>query len=224
MKARLVLLGYHFRLGLSWAGLAPPLACLGAMVLLTFTAPAAERGHDLALSLETGMPLLAALLAAPLLMQDRERNMLTLIAVRAPLPGLLATRLALLLLYLLACAVLSLSAARLLWGGAWGWEALPCAGASTLAVAGLALLAASWGRSAVHGYLLAIGFWLGALMLTPLLLGHGAWLALTPFAWTFGASAGIILKSKLLYAGLGLLLLGPQWPLLRRPERVLEQG
>ena len=76
----------------------------------------------------------------------------------------------------------------------------------------------------MHGYLLAIGFWLVALMVTPLLLGHGGWLALTPFAWTFGASAALVLKSKLLYVVLGLVFLGPRWPLLRRPQRVLEQS
>lgn len=66
MNPVLPLLRYHARLGLSWPALAAPLGCAGAIALLTATTPAPERGHDLAVVLETGLPLLAALLAAPL--------------------------------------------------------------------------------------------------------------------------------------------------------------
>ena len=219
----LPLLRYHARLGLSWPALAAPLGCAAAVALLTATTPAPERGHDLAVVLETGLPLLAALLAAPLVAAERERNTLGLIAARLSLLHFLAARLSLLIAFLLACCGLTLVAARLLWGGPLGWEALPRAGAPALALAALALLAASWGRSTVHGYIPSIAFWMGALMVAPLLPRQDLWLTLNPFAWTFGASAAVVLQSKLLYTALGVLLLLPQWPLLRWPERLIRQ-
>lgn len=224
MNPRLALLWYHLRLGLAWGALAAPLACAGSIALLTISAPLPDRHHDLAVVLETGLPLLAALLAAPLLLAERERNTLGLIATRLPLPRFLAARLGLLATYLLACCGLTLVAARLLWGGPWGWDALPRAGATALALAALALLTASWGRSTVHGYIPSIAFWMGALMVSPLLPRQDLWLTLNTFAWTFGAGAAVVLHSKLLYAALGLALLLPQWPLLRWPERLVAQA
>ena len=223
MNPQLALLWYHARLGLSWAALSAPLTCAGAVALLTANTPAHQRGHDLAVMLETGLPLLAALLAAPLLLAERERNTLGLIAARLSLLRFLAARLGLLIAYLLACCALTLVAGRLLWGGPLGWEALPRAGAPALALAALALLTASWGRSTVHGYIPPIAFWMGVLMIAPLVPRQEPWLTLTPFAWTFGANAAVVLQSKLLYAALGVLLLLPQWPLLRWPERLMRQ-
>lgn len=220
MSARLMLLWYHARLSLSWAGLVPPLFFAVALAFLAAVRPLGMRYLNLAIVLEVGLPLLAALLAAPLLLAERERDTLIWLAVRRPLLSALAVRLALLALYLPACAALTLLAARLLWEGPWTWEALPHA-APALAFATLALLAASWGRGAVPGYLVAVALWIGALTLGPVLPHYEPWLSLTPFAQTFGMSPTVIARSKLVYAVVGLALLAPQWPLLRRPERLL---
>ena len=101
MSGRVVLLWYHARLGISWAGLVPPLALAGAVAVLSLTgASNGQRSHDLAVLLEVVLPLLAALLAAPLLMAERERNTLSWLATRTPLLGVVVVRLALLAPYL----------------------------------------------------------------------------------------------------------------------------
>ena len=157
MSARLHLLWYHGRLGLSWAALVPPLALAGAVSVLSLTgASNGQRSYYLAVLLEVVLPLLAALLATPLLMAERDHDTLSWLATRTPLPGVVVVRLALLALYLLACCALALLAARLLWHGPWLWEALPRAAAPALAFATLALLTAHWGRGTVHGYVPAI--------------------------------------------------------------------
>lgn len=207
----LPLLRYHARLGLSWPALAAPLGCAGAVALLAATTPAPERGHDLAVVLETGLPLLAALLAALLLTAERERNTLGLIAARLSLLRFLAARLGLLLAFLLACCDRRAPALG------------RPPGLGGAAARRHALLAASWGRSTVYGYIPSIAFWMGALMVAPLLPRQDLWLTLNPFAWTFGASAAVVVQSKLLYMALGVLLLLPQWPLLRWPERLIRQ-
>jgi hypothetical protein len=227
MSGRLVLLWYHARLGLSWAALVPPLALAGTLAILSLTgASNGQRSYYLAVLLEVVLPLLAALLAAPLLMAERERNTLSWLATRTPLHAVVALRLALLALYLLACCALAMLAARLLWHGPWLWEALPRAAAPALAFATLALLTAHWGRGTVHGYVPTVALWLGVLMVGGLLPHHAPWPLLNPFAWTFapidGASPTVVAHSKLLYAAVGLALLLPQWVLLR-PERLLRQ-
>jgi len=83
MSARLLLLWYHARLGLSWAALAPPLALAALLVGLSGTWPLSQRVRDLGMALEVGLPLVAALLAAPLLMAERERETLCWLAARA---------------------------------------------------------------------------------------------------------------------------------------------
>lgn len=225
MSARLALLWYHARLGLSWAGLAPPLAVAGALASLSGAWPLSQRTLYLGIALEVGLPLLAALLAAPLLMAERERDTLVWLASRVPLPAVVALRLALLALYLLACSALCLLAARLLWHTHGMWQMLPRAAAPSLTFAALALLAAHWGRGSIPGYVLTVALWLGVLMFGMFLPHDGPWPLLNPFAWTFaplyGAAPQVVAQSKLLYVALGLALLLPQWALLRRPERLL---
>src|SRR2546421_4717518 len=208
MSARLHLVWYHARLGLSWAGLVPPLALAAALAVLSLTGAAnGQRSHDLAVLLEVVLPLLAAPLAGPLLMAERERNTLSWLATRTALLGVVVVRLVLLALYLLACCALALLTARLLWHGPWLWEALPRAAAPALAFATLALLTAHCGRGTVHGYVPAVALWLGVLMVGGLLPHQEPWPLLNPFAWTFapidGASPPVVAHSKLLYAGIG---------------------
>lgn len=227
MSARLMLLWYHARLGLSWAGLMPPLALAALLAGLSGTWPLNQRVLDLGMALEVGLPLAAALLAAPLLaapllMAERERDTLCWLAVRVPLCGVVALRLALLALYLLACGALSLLAAHLLWPAPWLWEAVPYAVAPALAFAALALLAAHWGRGTAHGYVLTVALWIGVLMVAGLLPHHEPWLTLNPFAWSAGYGTDVVAHSMILYAAVGLLLLLPQRALLR-PERLLRQ-
>jgi hypothetical protein len=222
MNARFALLWYHARLGLSWAGLVPPLFLAGALAFLAQVQPVSERFLNLATVLEVGLPLLAALLAAPLLLAERDGDTLCWLAVRRPLQAVVALRLAVLALYLSACAVLTLLAAHLLWHGLWLWEALPHAAGPALGFATLALLAAHGGRSIAHGYVLAVALWIGTLTVAPFLPHHEPWLTLNPFAQTFSLSPGVVVRSKLFYAAAGLALLPPQWRLLR-PERLLRR-
>src|SRR5436305_15088686 len=86
MSAHLHLLWYHARLGLSWASLVPPLALAGAVSVLSLTgASNGQRSYYLAVLLEVVLPLLAALLATPLLMAERDHDTLSWLATRAPL-------------------------------------------------------------------------------------------------------------------------------------------
>ncbi len=222
MGARLTLLWYHGRLGLSWAALVPIVALAATVAILTLTAPPPQRGHDFAMALEGGLPIVAALLAAPLLMAERERATLPWLAVRAPLPAVLAVRLALLALYLLACCGLAFLVAGLLWGVAPPWAAMLWGGARAVAFVSLAALAASWSRATVHGYIAAAASWLGVLTFGSLMPGREPWLTFNPFAWSAGYSADVVAHSMILYTAIGLLLLLPQRALLR-PERLLRQ-
>ncbi len=223
MSACLRLLWYHGRLGLSWSGLAPLLTLASALGALSVLVPLHERRHDLGVILEVGLPLLAGLLAVPLLLAEQERNTLVLLAVRAPLARLVMVRLALLAVYLLWCCGLALLVARGLWGGPMVWAALPRAAAPGVTFATLGLLAAHGGRSTVHGYLVVAAVWVGALV-SPALLPHSEpWLTLDPFGWTNGLDATVVARGKVLDTLAALALVLPQWPLLR-PERLLGQS
>jgi len=139
-----------------------------------------------------------------------------------PLPAVLVVRLALLALYLLACCGLALLAAGLLWGAAPPWTAVLWGGTRAATFVSLALLATSWSRATVHGYIAAAASWLGVLTFGSLMPGREPWLMLNPFAWSAGYSADVVAHSMILYAAVGLLLLLPQRALLR-PERLLRQ-
>ncbi len=223
MNARLRLLWYQGRLGLSWAGLAPPLTLAGAVLALSLLAPLGERGHDLGVALEVGLPLLAGLLAVPLVLAEQERHTLDLLAVRVPLPQLLLARLAVLAVALLTCGGLAVLVAQVLWGGPGLGAALPRALAPGLAFATLGLLAAHAGRSPVHGYLLIVAVWIGVLVSVTLLPRSDPWLTLNPFGWTYGFGPELVARSKVLFVVAGLVLLLPQG-LLLRPERLARQG
>ena len=224
MIALVPLLWYHFRLGLGWAAVVPPLG-LAALVagLSAFTIPA-ERTHNLCLGLETCLPLVAALLAVPLLLAEREQCTLVWLATRRSLGGVLAVRLALLGAYLLMLAGLTIPIAGLLWHAPWSWSAIPYVAAPALAFAALAGLAAAVGRSSMHGYIWAVASWLGALVLIRVLPAGDAWRSLEPFAWSFGFSRSVVVHSKLLFSAIGFLLLRMQWQFLRRSERLLSQN
>jgi hypothetical protein len=100
MDRCVTLLWYHGRVALSWGALLPPLALAGAIIALTFVVPDRDRGRDLAIALEGGLPLVTAMLAAPLLVGECERNTLAWLAVRTSLLGLLSIRLVVLVVYL----------------------------------------------------------------------------------------------------------------------------
>jgi len=222
MSARLSLLWYHGRLGLSWAALVPPIALVATVAVLTLTASPLRRGHDFAVALEGGLPVVAALLATPLLIAERERATLCWLAVRAALPAILALRLALLILYLLLCCALALCVAGLLWPSVAPWQAVLWGGARAAAFVGVAVLAANWGRATVHGYIAAAAVWLGALMFGGLLPQREPWLTINPFAWSSGYGPDVVTHSTIVYTIVGLALVLPQW-LLLRPERLLWQ-
>ncbi len=222
MSARLWLLWYHARLSLSWAALTPPLALAATLAYLALFMQVPDRGYNLARALEGGLPLVAALLATPLLLVEGERGTLCWLAARASLARVVALRLALLALYLLALCALALLAAHRLWGGPSPWESLPHAAAPALAFAALALCIAHWGRTPVHGYLPAVALWAGVLMFGALLPHREPWLTLNPFAWSNGYSPEVVARGKWLDLVIGLALLLAQWPLLR-PERLLRQ-
>jgi len=114
-------------------------------------------------------------------------------------------------------------AAGVLWGGHVLGAALPRAMAPALAFATLGLLAAHGGRSPVHGYLLIVAVWIGVLVSVTLLPRSDPWLTLNPFGWTYGFGPELVARSKVLYVVAGLVLLLPQW-LLLRPERLSRQG
>lgn len=221
MKGRVHLLWYHSRLAFSWAALLPPLALAGTVAALTLVAPHGERPRDLSIAVEGGLPLVAALLAAPLLIGERDRRTLPWLAVRTSLLGILSLRLTLLGVYLAVCGGLTLLVAGLLWHGPAPWDTLGYAGAPALAFSALALLAASWSGRTVEGYLAPTALWLGVLMFGSLLPQQEPWLTLNPFAASAGFDALVVAHSKLFYLALGLVLLLPQWVLLRRPEHLL---
>lgn len=221
MNPLLSILWYQARLSLSWAALLPPLLYSVSILFLAITAPLTQRGHDVSVALEGGLPLVAALLAAPLLMADRERDTLTLLAVRATLLNIFATRLALLLCYLITISILVLLAAQILWPSPGSWEVILYAVAPAMTFVALALLAASSGRSTAHGYLLSIGVWIGSIGAAPLLPRHEPWMALNPMAWAFAYGPDVVIRSKVVYIAAALVLFLPQWILLQRVERLL---
>ncbi len=221
MSARLHLLWYHAWLSLSWSALLLPLALVGTIGALTLVAPAAQRNGDLSIALEGGLPVIAGLLAAPLLVAERERGTLPWLASRVSLFALLALRLGVLVIHVLACCGCAVLVAGLLWHIAPPWDALPRTGGRALAFIALALLAASWGRSLALGYLAPATFWLGTLVFGMYLPHVEPWLTLNPFAWSAGFSPDIVTRSTIVYALAGSLLLVVQWPLLRRPGYLL---
>jgi|GEM_PF-2062077 len=224
MSAHLYLLRYHFRLGIGWAALVPPLGLAALLAGLSAFAAPAERAHNLGVGLGTCLPLLAALLAAPLLLAEREQGTLVWLATRRSLGGVLAARLALLGVYLLLLTGATILIAALLWRGPWSWSALPYVAVPALAFAALSSLAAAVGRSSVHGYICAVALWLGALVLIGVLPASDVWRPLEPFAWSFGFSRSVVAHSALLYSAIGALLLLAQWRILRHPERLLGPG
>lgn len=223
MRTRLLLYWYHGRLGLSWGSVVPPLALIGTITTLSLMTPRGERGHDLFVALEGGMPMVAAFLAAPLLMSERERMTLWWSATRTSLVGIVVARLVVLSLYLLACCGVTLLVAGMLWHTTLSWEPLMRGGTRALTFAGIALLASSWGRAPVYGYIASAALWLGVLMFGALVPQREPWLTFNPFAWSAGYDSHVVAHSMIVYAALGLGLLLLQRPLLR-PERLLRRA
>ncbi len=213
---------YHIRAAFSWTIAVLPFALIVTLAALTITAPPRDRDRDLLIALEGGMPMVMALFAAPLLVSEGERGTLVWLAVRRPLLGILGARLIVLSVYLEVCCVLVALMAALCWHTSppWGAVALPLP--PTLAFVALSLLAANWGRSPMPGYLISGAVWLGVLFFGSLLPMREPWLTLNPFAWSAGFGPPVVLRSKLFYAAVALLLLLPQWWLARPPERLMQ--
>ncbi len=165
---------------------------------------------------------MAALLAAPLIIAERERATLCWVATRASLRRVLALRLVLLAAYMVACCSVALLVAGVLWRDAPLWMALLWGGTRAIAFMALAALAASWGRASVHGYIAAAASWVGVLMFGGLLPQREPWLTINPFAWSAGYPPEVVAHSMIGYAVAGLVLLLPQWSLLQ-PDRLLRQ-
>lgn len=224
MSARIRLASYHARIAYSWRALIPILALASATAVVFWTTPSAQGSHRSAVALEVALPLLSALLAAPLLVSEREHDTLTLLAVRTPLDQVISVRLGLLVGYLLALCTLSFLAACLLWPDSrWSWAIVFYAGVPALAFGACALFAALWGRSTIHGYVPTVGFWLLALMLPAYVPQNEIWQSLLPFPWAFGYADEVILHSTLLYAAAGVLFLLASLRLARKPERQFER-
>lgn len=224
MKHYIILLWYHSRAAFSWTAALPPAVLLCTLALLTIIAPPRDRGHDLLIAVEGGLPMVAALLAAPLLMGDCERRTLPLLAVRRSLFGILVARLIVLAAYLAVCCVGAALAAGLFWAIPPLWSLPVLALPPTLAAMALALLAASWECSTVPGYLIPAAIWLGLLFVGRILPLHEPWLTLNPFAGSAGYGPEVVARSKLLYTTVALILLLPQWPLVQHPERFMQSS
>jgi len=150
----------------------------------------------------------------------RERATMYWLATRTSLRCVLALRLMLLAAYMVACCGLALLVAGVLWHDAPLWAALLWGGTRAIAFAALAMLAATWGRASMHGYIAAAAAWLGMLMFGSLMPRQEPWLTFNPFAWSSGYSLQVVDHSMIAYVAVGLALLLPQW-LLLQPHRLL---
>jgi len=223
MMAVVRLMWYHLRVSLSWSVLLPPLALVALCAVLSIAVSPHDRSPGMGLALEGGMPITTAFLVAPLIAGETERGTLYWIALRTSLIRVAALRITLVVTYVLACCAVALAAMAAAWHIPLSWAMLLPGATRALTFIGVAFLAASWGRTAMHGYLAPSALWLGFLMFGSALPQREPWLTLNPFAWAAGYPRHIVYQSMIAYSVLGVLLLLLQ-PFLLRPERLIPQA
>jgi hypothetical protein len=227
-------IGFEMRVTCTWTWLLP---LVGAVLALIDVAHSAEPPdtHLLALRtiLEVGTPLAGVLLVAPLLEREWIQGTLAQTALRTPLIALLALRVLLAIGYLLSLAVLaaavglasappphvSESTSVWQWVGAIALATL----APTLALMALTLLITHATVSAIAGYVIGVGAWLGCFIAALVLPQDSITRDFLLFGWSYSplpSFPGWMAGKLVLLVG-GLLLFLPQLVLLRGEARLI---
>lgn len=198
---------YHARAGLPFFGTALVGLYASSILAARFVGNTASPAIRSTTYLEVALPELLGLYAAQLPVVDQDYRISTMIGLRTSPARLLLARLAVaggaVAAVAVAYAVVLVLETGQLGMISWTLIPLPVAIASAL----MAILATVLARSRLTGWVLISALWLGFLIFGSYLPGGEPFYSLHPIAFAAGQPLGDVVRSKLFYLALDLILL-----------------